>query len=728
MNFDWLKKIFKNNKSNKSISDLAIIDTSFIRVPKLSKLSKEEKEKVLTYYNNLVLDNDIDLIKYSDDLLEKANTEKEMLLRAMARYEEQYKEQNQVPIIEIYHLGKLSSIEYGIIEKNIMNIRKELELKLLALDMYIKKEEKRKYDFLGVFGKAEKIKYFTDKNKLLSERERLLTSIKIDDNILTTVRKDIKENQRLIVYHDLLDRLQKDNNTKKLREYLNDSMCELSEKSFFSIRDEYEEEVENEVGHKMKGCPINDFKKGSCGRFYIISSKISEDNQIIDDKLINYVFEKIRDNKNFSWVDFLLIVPDEFLNQLYEIVAKYLHKRDLYVFEHKNDYKNYLQDMKNLISNYETNSKKEWDVKLLEEKVKFYTERLKKYLNIYGNTRSSLFSESYDDQISPVIEEQLKKYYYKLLFLYTISKGYDNSILELLSNSYYDEGSYLNIENIYTEFYIFLNELSVDVYNKYKIMPKNDIYSKEELGHFRIDESNIRYIINQGDFLYKLLNGDYDNTKIHVCDDGVYTRYHRNTSIKNIVDYLNKSLHKYNVSRNILNETYYIDKNEHIFIEDIFYIFHILGIKDNKMIDNLIKGSSYNDSLITNIRMNKIEKEYDDRIYILPNQIKFNQLLSFQYKPVINSFDKLNISDTNIAIYVSNWGQVNAIHRLLEKNETNIKYLIMKESLYESYKEVHKYPNIIIVPDDTKYNELSLYLDEKITKEKEQYKVLCKKK
>lgn len=52
----------------------------------------------------------------------------------------------------------------------------------------------------------------------------------------------------------------------------------------------------------------------------------------------------------------------------------------------------------------------------------------------------------------------------------------------------------------------------------------------------------------------------------------------------------------------------------------------------------------------------------------------------------------------------------------------------MTESLYDSYKEVHKYPHIIIVPDDTKYNELSLYLDEELKKDKEQSKVLCKKK
>ena len=246
MDFGWLKKIFrKKNLSNTNTSDLATIDTSFIRAPKLSKLSKEEKEKVLEFYNKLKSGSGIDLVKYSNDLLEKANTEREMLLRAMSRYEEQYRfledtrkkyKQKQIPSIEIYNLGKLSSIEYSIIEKNIMNIRKELELKLVALDMYIKKEEKRNYNFLDVFGRAERIKFFTDKNKLLSERERLLTSIKIDENILTIIRKDIKDNQRLIIYHDLLKELQNDGDTNSLRNCLDDSMYRLSQKSFFSIK------------------------------------------------------------------------------------------------------------------------------------------------------------------------------------------------------------------------------------------------------------------------------------------------------------------------------------------------------------------------------------------------------------------------------------------------------------------------------------------------------------
>lgn len=685
MDFGWLKRIFKkNNLSNTNTSDLATIDTSFIRAPKLSKLSKSEKERVLEFYNKLKSGSDIDLVKYSNDLLEKANTEREMLLRAMSRYEEQYRfledtrkkyKQKQIPSIKIYNLGKLSSLEYAIIEKNIINIRKQLELKLVALDMYIKKEEKRSYNFLDVFGRAERIKCFTDKNKLLSERERLLTSIKIDENILTIIRKDIKDNQRLIIYHDLLNKLKNDD-TELLRKSLEDSMYRLSKKSFFSIKDEYEDEVTTKVGNKMKRYPI----------------------------------------KNF-----LDVVPDEFLDKLYEIVANYSHKRDLYVYEHRNDYKEYLQDMKELINKCEATSKEEWDLDLLKEKLIYYTKELKHYLNIYGNDRSLYFNEPYDEQISPPMEEQLRKNYFKLLFLYAISNGLDSLIFEISNYSFYRDGLYLNIDIIYNEFVTILKELSVDVFNKYKVMPT---FESKYNGDCK-NEEKTKEILENGEFLLNILNGNYDKTKLYI---GVYedknNSYNKISQRIKLVSYLND----YNNLRGISKKTFSISDEEPMEIEDLYYLLKIVGI--NKVMPYICFENLPNNAyLLLNIRWNKIEKEEDNRIFILPKQVRFNYLFSDQNKPIMTSLDKLNISDNNIAIYVSNFRQLNTIHNALYNDENNIKYLIMNEQLYEKYKERYDetmYSHIIIVPNDTRYVELSKYLDQELEIEHKQHKVLSK--
>lgn len=731
MDFGWLKKFFKkNNLSNTNTSELATIDTSFIRAPKLSKLSKDEKERVLEFYNKLKSGSDIDLVKYSNDLLEKANTEREMLLRAMSRYEEQYRfledtrkkyKQKQIPSIEIYNLGKLSSLEYAIIEKNIINIRKELELKLVALDMYIKKEEKRNYNFLDVFGRAERIKCFTDKNKLLSERERLLTSIKIDENILTIIRKDIKDNQRLIIYHDLLNKLQNDD-TELLRKSLEDSMYRLSKKSFFSIKDEYEAEVETKVGNKMKGYPIREeaynYDSWSSRRNYVLKNT----NGTINEELKQYVLEVARHyGEDCTWKDFLDVVPDEFLDKLYEIVAKYSHKRDLYVYEHRNDYKDYLQDMKELINKCEATSKEEWDSDLLKEKLIYYTKELKQYLNIYGNDRFLYFNEPYDEQISPPMEEQLRKNYFKLLFLYAVSNGLDNLIFEIFNHSFYGDGLYLNIDIIYNEFVTILKELSVDVFNKYKVM---STFESKYNGDCK-NEEKTKEILENGEFLLNILNGNYDKTKLYIGGYEDKNNLYNIISLRmKLVSYLND----YNNLRGISKKTFSISDEEPMEIEDLYYLLKIVGI--NKVMPYICFENLPNNAyLLSNIRWNKIEKEEDNRIFILPKQVRFNYLFSDQNKPIMTSLDKLNISDNNIAIYVSNFRQLNTIHNALYNDENNIKYLIMNEQLYEKYKERYDetmYPHLIIVPNDTRYVELSKYLDQELEIEHKQHKVLSK--
>lgn len=92
MGFGFLSKIFKNNQHKPNTSEIATIDTSFLHISKFKDLSEEEQKIVLNNLERLKLENYEDLVKYSDELVEKANLERELLLRAMMRYEEQYKD------------------------------------------------------------------------------------------------------------------------------------------------------------------------------------------------------------------------------------------------------------------------------------------------------------------------------------------------------------------------------------------------------------------------------------------------------------------------------------------------------------------------------------------------------------------------------------------------------------------------------------------------------------
>ena len=726
MDFSWIKKLFKKNEPRITTSDIATIDTSFIRVPKLSKLSKEEQEIVLEFYNKLVAGSDEDLVKYSNDLLDKANIEREILVRAMSRYDEQYravekkyKRNLQALSAGIYNLGKLASLEYSNIENNITDIRRELVLKLVALNMYIKKEEKRKYDFLGIFGKAERIKYLTDKNKLKCERERLLTSIKIDDNILATIKKDINENQILGLYRTLFDKLNNSTDTNQLRDFLDDSMSRLSKKSLFSVIENFEKELKNDVIYKMKDYPMRD-EAYNCSYFMV--GDLFGLPRYINDSLIKYVLNKMNDhnNKDYNWKDFLMIVPDEFLGKLYEIVAKYSHERDLYVFEHRNDYKKYLQDMKDLISKCDSTSFEEWDTELLNEKIKYFTQVLNHSLQLYGNERSKDSSELYDDQIGPPTEEQIKKNYFKLLFFYSLKNGFDINLESLFKASYYDFLKQPNMWDIYNEFYNIYDELSVDVLNKFKVMPELGIKRDIDYIDFEDLKNKINEVVDAGKLLYKLLEGTYDERELYAGTMGFSEDKNCGSGV--IIDHLNDSIYKFNNSKDY-DRSYRIEDEYPITIEDLYHLSNVAFADKKTIYEYISKRTDMTHNLLAKIKWSKIERENDDRIFIIPKQVHINETVAFPNptQPLV-TFKFLNLKKENIAMYVSDIAQTKEVYDLFTSDHwNNMRYLMMNESVLKAFMDRYgnwakhcRYVNVISVPDGTKYSELSKYLDKRL--------------
>lgn len=216
MNFNWIKRFFKKPiKTSKSV-DVATIDTSFIRAPKFSELPKREQDRVLKYYHELDFNNYESLLKFSDGLSNKYSYYQELLQSTLNRYNkenidavEKRKNYKDRQLAIKINLAILSTYEYEIIYKDMYRIKRELELRLVALDMFIKKESKRKYDFLGIFGKAERLSYLNNKNKLANEQERLKIAIK--NNILTTslIERTIKENDNLKEKYELLEQYNK---------------------------------------------------------------------------------------------------------------------------------------------------------------------------------------------------------------------------------------------------------------------------------------------------------------------------------------------------------------------------------------------------------------------------------------------------------------------------------------------------------------------------------------
>ena len=220
MSLNWIKNLFKHNNLAKNDNNaISIIDTDFIQIPNIKELSKRDQGKVIKYIDEINYDNYETIVKYSNDLLLKSNDEIAILNYLF----DKYNKENQYPISApdgIHHRYINSSIflgEINIIFNNLLQIRKELELRIVAFNMYVKKEEKRKYDFLGIFGKAERLRYLSDKSNLLDTIKRLKIALKINTQHLL-IAYEVKDSNQVLLdrinnnfsYNNILDNIDGD--------------------------------------------------------------------------------------------------------------------------------------------------------------------------------------------------------------------------------------------------------------------------------------------------------------------------------------------------------------------------------------------------------------------------------------------------------------------------------------------------------------------------------------
>ena len=367
MDFSWIKRLFKI-KSTTNVSDVGIstIDTSFIKVPRLSDLSKENQDKVMEYFNEIKYDNYETIVKYSDSLLERSNREIDFFVHDL---EDSIKDISSIikEVSKNNHFKLLlykEEIKLSIDE--ITKIEEEAELRLIALDMYIKKEEKRKYDFLGIFGKAERLRYLSDKSSLLNERQRLLVTIKLIRQHLQIIYNTLKNNKELLEQMELYFTNSSSFNTM----YCDSKMVMMYAQELLDLKrlidknncDELEQLEKNSATyHKM-----------------ILTRKLA--NISIDE------FDKIQEILEYQKVIHLL--------------AKEKRKIKQYAYEHRNDYKNIISEINTLVSKYEqefrTNHFSEWNIEEIKQNTIKYANSIELLTRICGRY---LNSDNYDELI-----------------------------------------------------------------------------------------------------------------------------------------------------------------------------------------------------------------------------------------------------------------------------------------------------------------------------------------
>ncbi len=707
MNFSIFKNLFK--KKTKENINITTIDTNNIHIRTFSMLDKNEKKKVLEYLNKLDYTNYKELVKYTDDISNLYSFEQEILNQTMDRYKEKF--ECNINITMVY--TKLAKYEYSYIINNIWKIRKELECRLLALEMFLKKKE-----FNKVFGsKKDKTDYLVNKDNIKSEISRIKISIKTVDYVLGMVAQNIKENSNIEEKIKELESVATEKIKNDIKRCFGSELDMIVEYclNHFDLTESFAFEVNEKLLDKVKREKESLLKR-------TISKKI-RDSLEIEILQLDSLWYYIKGPHSCSWSSLPQQLSDKDLEELYKITAKYLHQYEINYCNHKNDYKIYLEDMNNIINTYMTTPTAKWDMASLEEKIMYYLEELDSYLDMF------------EDYIGLELRDKLWDTFNKMVWLYYLKE--DKYIYD------YD----------YKTMYDFSNELLTKVEDKFGV--------KLDIGHYHTKEKKYiernNFINNYWDTHFidfiDLLNDNYDN-----IDIAIYSKELQEDNHLINIEYFLKQIGIKNIDSfyHFISQT---KEDKKLTLEEIFYLLKLLKkdkfdlTKTNQL--STVSSIDLVDELdfakyLALVMFKIYENNYDDRILIIPD-IVYNFL-------GVESREKYFYQQVSVgkeAVFARD-REMFKDFLISEKNRNCFKYLFVKEDVINSFRDwikwvipiLHKFSKnsrqelcpqvdmykkylntsdkeimindfkIIIIPNDTTYKDLTNYLDIQLEKDK----------
>ena len=775
MNFGWIKKIFnKKILFDNKTSDISTIDTSLVFVPKFKDLTDKEKTEVLKELKELNKNNDYNtLLKFSSDLVDISNRERFILTKTLERYYDWFdssknpssNKNDKEKLGDSLCFGLLSNLEFEIIVKNLLDVKEKLILKAVAIEELISKKEKERKPLRELFKHAEKLEYNILKNRLLSEKDRIKVSLKINDQILRTIYIDIKENDTLRKEYSVLQQIL-DNSDDKTNNNIKDKIIEslnlkLYHYTHIFIGTEYDNIFINNLksyGKKLVGMktPQSYLSKHYNRWKPTTYTKYFNKNKIITQDMVDEAIRlAIENGEDCDFEDLIDLVPIHKLEEFFKFVAEVFHNMEVFCYEHKEDYKKYIEDIKTTVNDYEVTPTSEWNEEKLIELTSKYDYEIYSYFKLL---KYYLTEEN---------ENELINQYTKLLFLCRLkSNTDDNKIWGWLG------GFYSEIEE-------YKSELLSKVEDKYEI----SLYDKKD------KKSREKFVFDNKDYLihlYDLLQENIDivKTKLDVSNNF-------NNKINTIINKSNLYCFSFKTmwDRSMSTEEYYYLSKLMQLPYDVCYKEAIEGT--NLLVDKEACDTSFA-KFLTIIKLNELEKNFDDRILVIPSGICFYKKEKQEYQEFLTKVDDLKINDNQIALFLSNLDQIETIVDISNNSQT-IKYIMVKEKIFANYKKdylekliykrfhnydfyllpddlnkmlfnryeclsykkyysiqmsdlnigtwidkneevanqmfekEHKKVNFIIVPNNTSYKDLSSYLDKEIALEKEETKVLNKK-
>ena len=163
---DKLLNLFRRKtgkKANIQSNEVTQYDTSFIKIPEYLELSDEDKVIADKYIDEVDLSKIDGLILYADKMFEYANINTNLLVRLLYRITDtssnlELRKLSKEEIAELRLNSKVQKDEVELYRNALIYLLKESSLRCSALVEVLRREGKRKFDFLGFFGRAERLK------------------------------------------------------------------------------------------------------------------------------------------------------------------------------------------------------------------------------------------------------------------------------------------------------------------------------------------------------------------------------------------------------------------------------------------------------------------------------------------------------------------------------------------------------------------------------------------
>ena len=208
-----IRNLFKKEQVIPS-TNITRYDTSSISIPKYLELSEEAKKVVDGYIEEIDLEKLDTLMLYADEMSEYANANTELLLKLFFRItqkplEFELSRLSDEEIAERRLDALIQREEVGLYKQGLENLEEESTLRAVALEEIKRRESKRKFDFLGLFGRAERLKRKNQMELLELATERMKISKKTIEQQMAVVKNEIESEESISTSLDVYNALQR---------------------------------------------------------------------------------------------------------------------------------------------------------------------------------------------------------------------------------------------------------------------------------------------------------------------------------------------------------------------------------------------------------------------------------------------------------------------------------------------------------------------------------------